>query len=369
MDKILTYILQEDDLERTAGGLVNLVLKNCVKVTGHEISSAKYIPDGITVDGRTAHVKERMKPGQTIRVVLPEETPLEYAQICSDMYPRKEAGQMSAPGRTATAAKSMRGVRKPLQIIIPAKGPLDILYEDEDIIALNKRAGEVVHPGPGHHSDTLANYLAGYYADKGQQIVCRVAGRLDKETSGVILFAKNRASCARLFRQRQEGIMYRTYLALASGTFKEKNGTIDAPMKKIPGILMKMQTTTADDPEGMRAVTHYEVIGSARCEGVESVGGSFSFLRIRIETGRTHQIRVHMAAAGHPLLEDTLYGPEIEEKAKMKSMEQGSGRAMLHGCSLHLQQPFTGKVLDIKAPLPTDFLQILESVDGLKWLE
>lgn len=381
MDKILTYTLQKDDLETTAGGLVNLVLKNCVKVTGHEISSAKYIPDGITVDGNPVHVKDRMQPGQTIRVVLPEEIPVEYAQIRQEMHTLAQDGQSSAAGTAAKVPGQMRGVRKPLQVVIPAEGPLDILYEDEDIVALNKSAGEVVHPGPGHHCDTLANYLAGYYAAKGQQSVCRVAGRLDKETSGVILFARNRAGCARLFRQRQDGRMYRTYLALAAGRFERKSGTIDLPMKKVPGVLMKMQTTAPDDPEGMHAVTHYEVLGCANTCALQNaaaqntqISGVFgdrciSLLRVRIETGRTHQIRVQMAAIGHPLLGDTLYGPDIKEKPKMKSMEQGNSRAMLHGLCLHLQQPFTGRVLDIQAPPAQDFLQILRSVNGLEWLD
>ncbi len=179
MEKVLEYTLREEDLAITAGGLVNLILKNCVRVTGHEISAAKFTRDGITCGGRTVHVSERILPGQTLRVVLPED--------------ERRAGK-----------------------ILPVEPPedLDILYEDEDLVIVNKPAGTAVHPSPGHYAGTMANYLAYHLQQQGQGSVCRIIGRLDKETSGALVFAKNRAGAARLTRERQSGELQRTYLAL-----------------------------------------------------------------------------------------------------------------------------------------------------------
>ena len=170
MEKVLEYTLREEDLAITAGGLVNLILKNCVRVTGHEISAAKFTRDGITCGGRTVHVSERILPGQTLRVVLPED--------------ERRAGK-----------------------ILPVEPPedLDILYEDEDLVIVNKPAGTAVHPSPGHYAGTMANYLAYHLQQQGQGSVCRIIGRLDKETSGALVFAKNRAGAARLTRERQSG--------------------------------------------------------------------------------------------------------------------------------------------------------------------
>lgn len=326
MDKTLSYTLRAEDLEKTAGGLVNLILKNCVRVTGHEISAAKFLPDGITCDGRLIHVSERMKPGQTLSVRLPEE-------------------------RDGTK-------------LVATPGTVRILYEDEDLIAVDKAAGEVVHPCPGHYMDTIANHLTWYLQEKQKRegmnelpdtSGLRIIGRLDKETSGVLVFARNRASAARLQKQRQEGVFVRTYLAVCEGSFpaKERCGTIDRDMEKIPGVLMKMRTCG----HGMRAVTHYEVL---------SEKNGLSLVRFHIETGRTHQIRVHMASVGHPLYGDTLYGTktgEEDQTQQVKSMPEGvgegCGHALLHAVSVTCRQPFTGEMLNIASELPEEFLERL----------
>ena len=362
MDKILSYTLRPEDLERTAGGLVNLILKNCVRVTGHEISAAKFLEDGITCDGRLVHVSERILPGQTIRVRLPEE---------------RDAGKLAAtPGR------------------------IRVLYEDEDLIAVDKAAGEVVHPCPGHYMDTIANHLTWYLQEKSRQDystesgksgTCRaggaqdrsaeeewrgnaasekdseedtreadasglrIIGRLDKETSGVLVFARSRAAAARLQRQRREGTFVRTYLAVCEGIFgeDEKSGVIDRDMEKVPGVLMMMRTCA----HGMRAVTHYEVL--------EEREGR-SLVRFHIETGRTHQIRVHMASIGHPLCGDTLYGKDTDmqgDLSHVKSMpdgeQEGSRRALLHEVSVECRQPFTGENIRIVSALPSDIRSLL----------
>ena len=394
VDKVLSYTLREEDLPETAGGLVNLVLKNKVRVTGHEISAAKFTPDGITCDGVMIRVTERMQPGQTLRVVLPEEAEQEK--------------------------------------LIPAEGPVRVLYEDEDLIAVDKAAGEVVHPGPGHYTDTVANYVTWYL---GGTAGLRIIGRLDKETSGVLVFAKNRAAAARLQRQRREGVFVRTYLAVCEGVFTDgfgpqeqggnsdsgersgRRGTIDCPLEKVPGVLMKMR---AAQEGGLRAVTQYEVLREWEAEAddpaaapaaalngsAEGVNGSvegkaemrrqagarkgFSLLRVTIETGRTHQIRVHMASIGHPLVGDTLYGSDAAQERPanilqspanaledvsnalpgtaapdgaplhVKSMpdmgaEDIGPRALLHACEVRCRQPFTGEEIRITSPLPGDF--------------
>ena len=164
MDKILMYTLREEDLAVTAGGVVNLILRNCVHVTGHEISRAKFAGGGITADGMPVTVKDRIRPGQTLRVTLPEREP-KPTEYGAHVVPEK-----------------------------PPEGILQFLYEDEDLVALNKPAGTVVHPTHGHWHDTLGNYLAYYYGEQGEDVVCHVAGRLDMDTSGVLVFAKNRAA-------------------------------------------------------------------------------------------------------------------------------------------------------------------------------
>ncbi len=337
LDKILRYTLREEDLARTAGGLVNLVLRSCVRVTGHEISAAKFLPEGITCDGALIRVNERMQPGQTLQIILPEEC---------------DAGKL-----------------------LPVKGPVRILYEDEDLIAVDKEAGEVVHPCPGHYTDTVANYLTDYLKDSSG---LRIIGRLDKETSGVLVFARNRASAARLQRQREEGRFVRTYEALCEGWFPEnaKAGTIDRDMEKVPGVLMKMRVC-APGTTGLRAVTHYEVLREFKakesenslkaCQDAaakEAAGPElreYSLLRLHIDTGRTHQIRVHMASIGHPLVDDTLYGSAADTDGMdhVKSMAGGDGsagrHAMLQAVCVELDQPFTGERLCIRSRLQGDF--------------
>lgn len=312
MDKILRYTLQEEDLARTAGGLVNLVLKSCVCVTGHEVSAAKFLPEGITCDGEPIRVTKRMLPGQTLQIILPEE--------------RDESK------------------------LLPVKGPVRVLYEDEDLIAVDKEAGEVVHPCPGHYADTVANYLTEYLKDSSG---LRIIGRLDKETSGVLVFARNRASAARLQRQREDGKFIRTYRALCEGRFpdSERIGTIDLDMEKVPGVMMKMRVC-GEGTTGLRAITHYEVL-----QEVTPQLQTYSLLQLHIDTGRTHQIRVHMASIGHPLVGDTLYGSaaETEKMDHVKSMAEDEGpagqHAMLQAVCVELDQPFTGERLCIRSRL------------------
>ena len=394
MDKILEYTLKEDDLSQTANGLVNLVLKNCVRVTGHEISGAKYTKDGIMVDGQRVRVTERMRPGQTLRVRL----------------------------------KDFDDPEK----ILPLAGGVEVLYEDEDLIIVNKPAGVAVHPSPGHYRDTLANLVAGDFAVRGEQTACRIAGRLDMETSGAIVFAKNGATAGRLSRERLQGISGRLYLALVHGTFEESEEanedgsalpeesevfpalksstflennqilsnteandlsgetsklqdilslsesdlywhTVDAPIGRVPGVLLKRRVTFEGD--GQDAVTHYAVLR-------QNKEANISLICARIDTGRTHQIRVHMDHIGHTLVGDQIYGHMISEDliGRHRSDENNpsgdpaseiilcggrefpAARAMLHAARIEMLHPFTTEMLSVAAPLPQDFSNLLNAL-------
>ena len=311
--KRMSYRLTEEDLEKTAGGLVNLVLKNCLHVTGHEISRAKFTEGGITVNGRPARAKDRMLPGEVLAVVFPESPD---------------------PGAR----------------LVPTDGPLDILYEDEDLLVLNKPAGRVVHPSHGHYADSLLNDLAGHLERRGRLVIPRIVGRLDKDTSGVLLAATSQMTAARLFRQRERGELRREYLALVRGVPRPAEGVVEKPLAPIPGELQRQQVRE----DGRAALTHYRVLQKAPDEKA-------SLVHFSIDTGRTHQIRVHMQSLGHPLLGDPLYGAGGEE-GREGSADAGCAQAvrtMLHARTLHLRQPFGGEALSFTSPLPRDFCEAM----------
>lgn len=211
------------------------------------------------------------------------------------------------------------------QKLVPVDHGLDILYEDEDVICIWKPAGVVVHPVGCHKQDSIANYLAAYFMKKQEQVQIRGIGRLDKDTSGVMVFAKNRIAAARLWDQKERGIFYKEYTALCEGKFAPeeygKEYTIDMPIGKCAEHAGKMCVT----PEGKRAVTHYRPVEGCR-------------VKLRLETGRTHQIRVHMAYAGHPLKGDPLYGNGVRLET----------RAALSAHRAVFLQPFTDKIIEIE---------------------
>lgn len=300
MRRTLTYQIKEEDVERTVGGLVNFLLKDCLHLTGREVSRAKFLPDGIMADGVQVTVKQRLKAGQVLTVCLED-----------------------------TVGKESR--------VAPREGPISIIYEDEDIVYVNKPAGVVVHPSHGHFYDSVSNFLAYYYEQKGQDVICRVIGRLDKDTSGVLLFAKNQAAAARMTTQKKTGESNRTYYALVKGRMTEKRGEITAKLERMPNDLMLQRVS--DD--GLPAYTTYEVLQEFE---------DFSLLSVRIATGRTHQIRVHMASVGHPLLGDTLYG----------GTDTRIGRAALHSYEVTCRQPFTKEVIKVTQPLPYDMQTLLD---------
>ena len=227
----------------------------------------------------------------------------------------------------------------------PEDIPLDIVYEDGDVIVVNKPVGMVVHPAPGHPDGTLVNALlhhcAGSLSGVGGQLRPGIVHRIVRDTSGLIIAAKNDAAHAFLAAQLADHTLARTYECLAVGNFKEDSGTVDAPIGRHRTDRKKMAVM----PDGRHAVTHWEVI--ARYGGV-------THLRCRLETGRTHQIRVHLAHIGHPILGDTVYGA--------KKPVPGLTGQCLHATELQFIHPATGKTVSLRCPLPEEFTQMLEKL-------
>lgn len=211
---------------------------------------------------------------------------------------------------------------------------LDILYEDEDLIVINKEAGIPVHPSQGHYEKTLANALIGHFAAQNKTFIFRAVSRLDKDTSGVILIAKNRLSSAILSSMAARRQIKRQYTAIVSGK-TEESGTICLPIARKEASVIER---CVDFQHGEYACTHFKRL--AYCPETDC-----SQLLLKLETGRTHQIRVHMKAIGHPLPGDFLYHPDFHL----------IGRQALHSWHLHFLHPITGENLSFTAPLPEDF--------------
>lgn len=229
--------------------------------------------------------------------------------------------------------------------------PLEVCYEDADVIVVNKPKGIVVHPAPGHADGTLVNALLAHCGDSlsGINGVARpgIVHRIDKDTSGLLIVAKNDFSHTRLAEQIQAHTFTREYSAVVYGSFKEDSGTVDQPLGRHPTDRKKI-AVLPNSPSARRAVTHFWVV--KRFQG-------FTQLRLRLETGRTHQIRVHMAYLGHPVAGDPVYGPK-------KSITSLEGQC-LHAGKIGFVHPRTGEYLEFEAPLPayfTGFLQKLKEV-------
>ena len=183
------------------------------------------------------------------------------------------------------------------------------------------------HPGPGHYLDNLGSMAMAYCQEKGEEYPIRQIGRLDKDTSGIVVFAKDKVTAARLWQQRREGTLQKTYYAVVHGRLRPAEGIIDSPMGKVPGEKNKMCVC----PGAMSAITNYRVIREENYEGKE-----LSVVECTLVTGRTHQIRVHMASLGHPLFGDRIYG-----------IPDGAPGLCLHAGKIRLLQPFTGKEINI----------------------
>ena len=231
--------------------------------------------------------------------------------------------------------------------VVPQNIPLDVVYEDEDVIVVNKPVGLVVHPAPGHPDGTLVNALLYHCGDSlsGVNGVLRpgIVHRIDRDTSGLIIAAKNDRAHLALAQQLQDHSLARTYEAVTVGGLKEDEGTVDAPIGRHPVDRKKM---AIDRKNGKRAVTHYTVLG--RYPG-------YTHVQCRLETGRTHQIRVHMASIGHPLLGDVVYGS--------KKPWPGLAGQCLHARKLRFVHPSTGELVEVECPLPEWFETVLKQID------
>ena len=266
----------------------------------------------VTCGGKPVAKNDRLKAGDVLEVELPDPTPLQ---------------------------------------VLPEEIPLDIVYEDSDLLVVNKPKGMVVHPAPGHAEGTLVNALLYHCGESlsGINGVARpgIVHRIDKDTSGLLIVAKNDFSHTRLAGQIQAHSFTREYSAVVYGAVKGDSGTVDQPLGRHPSDRKKM-AVLPQSPSARRAVTHYWVVR-------RFVG--FTQLRLRLETGRTHQIRVHMAYLGHPVAGDPVYGPK-----KVIASLQGQ---CLHAGKIGFVHPRTGEYLEFEAPLPayfTEFLRKLKEV-------
>lgn len=223
---------------------------------------------------------------------------------------------------------------------------LDIVYEDGDLLVVNKPKGMVVHPAAGHSEGTLVNALMAHCKDSlsGINGVLRpgIVHRIDKQTSGLLIVAKTDAAHLGLAAQIKEHSFTRCYEAVVYGNFKNDSGTVDAPIGRHPTDRKKMCVT---DKNSKRAVTHYEVL--ARYQG-------FTHLRLKLETGRTHQIRVHMAYLGHPVAGDAVYGPK-------KVIKELDGQC-LHARTIGFVHPISGQYMEFTSPLPGYFVEFLDKL-------
>lgn len=321
-NRVLTVQVQEVPAHLDKKRTVGAVLQQAAGLTKKEISRAKFLPDGIRKNGIRCRVTEEVQIGDLLEILLEEE-------VISD--PLEGTTQV-----------------------------LEILYEDQDLLAVNKPAGVVTHPKGHHYKDTLANQVKGYYDRKQEQHTVRPVGRLDKDTSGIVVFAKNQAAAARLQKQRADGIYKKWYLAVSRGKenpeqaeeqiekpevdwntqMEEIKGwnLIDKGMKQDPKNRLRM--ILADD--GKCAKTWYKTLGNRK---------GYRIYVLTLETGRTHQIRLHMASCGWPLEGDPIYG----------GCQTKIQRAALHAWKVELDQPFTGEKIVLEAPMPEDMRQIFES--------
>lgn len=285
-----------------AGKTVGWILDSSLALSARQIRSLKFQPDGILLNGIRVRTDVVVREGDCLSVTF------------------RETGGC---------------------LLVPAEGAVFVIYEDEDILAVNKPSGVVVHPSPGHYADSLLNRLEGQGFSHLHSI-----GRLDRDTSGLMVFAKHKAAALRLARQRENGRFRKVYLALVSGRPQQSEGTIDAPVGRMPGGGMRMQVCA----DGKPARTEYRVVREYK---------NYSLVAFLLWTGRTHQIRVHMAAIGHPLLGDPLYGTE----------GPGLGRAALHAAAAALFQPFTGAPLSWEIPLPEDLRELVPGEETLSALK
>jgi RluA family pseudouridine synthase len=296
----LEYVVAEED----AGMTVEQIVREKMSVSGRMLQRLTR-SKGIQLNRKPPFLKRQVKPGDCVSVRVTDQKPQPvHAEEAPDI-------------------------------------PLDILYEDDHLVVVNKPAGLMVHPvGPGQ-TDTLVHALTHLFQKRGTAASVHAVHRLDKNTSGAVLLAKSSYGHQLADRLLREGGIDREYLAVATGRIEQERGTIDAPIGRDPRHPTKRRVTE----QGDEAVTHYEVV--ARSDQT-------TLVRMRLETGRTHQIRVHFQHIGHPLAGDTMYGGK----------KLGFSRQALHAQTLRFAHPLSGELVEAQAPLPEDMRRFIDREYG-----
>ena len=294
MNRVIDYIIDEAD----DGLRIEQYLRR-KGYSGQNLAEIKRMPKSVLVNGEHYYMKQELNTGDHLSIHICETK-------CSEKIP-------------------------PVQI------PLDIVYEDEDIIVINKPAGMPIHPSLNNYTNSMANALAWYYQEQGKPFIFRCCNRLDRDTSGLTVVAKHLVSGNILSDMVRRRDIHREYLAIVRGHVSPEAGTINAPLARKPGTIIER---TVDWEQGETAITHYRLI--------EERNGH-SLVSLRLETGRTHQIRIHMKYLGYPLIGDYLYNPDMEY----------IGRQALHSHRLSFTHPITGEPMEFTAPLPKDMEKVL----------
>ncbi|WP_019534516.1 RluA family pseudouridine synthase [Paenibacillus ginsengihumi] len=307
--KPLVYIVPPEE----DGLLLRTVLQKRMGISRKLLSRLKTTEQGITVNGERKYIDVKLRGGDRVEARMERET--------SDD-------------------------------IMPQPMPLDILYEDDDLLVLNKPPGIVVHPTHGHYMNTLANGVVHHWLERGESFRFRPVHRLDQETSGTLAVAKNPYVHQQISEELQRHEVKKEYLAIVHGSVFPDEGTIDEPIDRDPQQPHVRIVTAAGYP----AVTHYRV---------ERRFPAATLVRLRLETGRTHQIRVHMRHLGHPLIGDKMYGCTDLPDGETASRDFGMERQALHAFRLGLTHPMTRQRVEFEAPLPEDMAACLERLARL----
>lgn len=295
MNRNIDYIIDED----SAGLRVEQFLRR-KRYSGQNLSEIKRMPKSILVNGVHYYMRQELSTGDHLQV-----------RICETQNSEK---------------------------IPPTKLPLDIIYEDEDLLVLNKPAGMPIHPSLNNYTNSIANALAYYFQSQGKPFIFRCCNRLDRDTSGLTIVSKHLVSGSILSDMTKYREVHREYLAIARGSVSPSEGTIQAPLGRKEGTIIER---TVDWEHGEDAVTHYKVVKEAN---------GHSLVSLRLETGRTHQIRIHMKYLGYPLIGDYLYNPDMEYMT----------RQALHSHHMEFTHPITGEHMSFTAPLPEDMARVMQ---------
>ena len=295
MNGNIDYIIDED----SSGLRVEQFLRR-KRYSGQNLSEIKRMPKSILVNGVHYYMRQELSTGDHLQV-----------RICETQNSEK---------------------------IPPTKLPLDIVYEDEDLLVLNKPAGMPIHPSLNNYTNSIANALAYYFQSQGKPFIFRCCNRLDRDTSGLTIVSKHLVSGSILSDMTKYREVHREYLAIARGSVTPSEGTIQAPLGRKEGTIIER---TVDWEHGEDAVTHYKVVKEAN---------GHSLVSLRLETGRTHQIRIHMKHLGYPLIGDYLYNPDMEYMT----------RQALHSHHMEFIHPITGEHMSFTAPLPEDMARVMQ---------